>query len=264
MTDRPNISSRKIKVRVRRKTPAGKVAVTINLTYRCNWSCRHCLQLCDLWKQPDSDLTMAQVERFCHDAAKLPLYIVRVSGGEPSLHPQFTQIVGTIHNRLVKDGPAWWGGLDTNTPEGLLSLPSHWTQISFPNKARHNAQLISPDEIGLRSRNCGKACRVQQRCGIGFDYRGWSFCLIAPNLQAMLGIERTYDGPCLTLDEAVCKHCVWSLSQAGMREINDKVAAGQIPWPSNVFKPGLRRLADRGAIDRTARSIGREIESCPE
>lgn len=257
--NRQTLSPRKIKGKSRRRPPRGMVSVTLNVTYRCNLSCRHCLQLCDVWKQPCSDVTMDQVDRFCEQAAKLPLYFVRISGGEPTLHPQFDRIVRYVNTMLVEDGPAMFGGVDTNSAEGSLTLPPHWTQIGFPNKSRHNAQLISPDEIGMRSPNCGRSCRVQGRCGIGYDFRGWSFCLIAPNLQAMLGIEKTYDSPSLELDADVCKHCVWSLSQQEMREINDGVAAGRIQWPSQVFKDGLEMVGDDAAIKRTLSSISRNV-----
>lgn len=246
----------KIKVRSRNRPPRGMVSATINVTYRCNWSCRHCLQLCDVWKQPCSDVTPEQVDQFVEQAAALPLYFVRISGGEPTLHPEFEAILDYVDEKLVRNGPARYGGVDTNTPDGTIKLPPHWTQISFPNKARHNAHLISPHELGIRSEDCGKFCRIQNRCGLGFDFRGWSFCLIAPNLEGILGIERQpAAGPVLELDAETCKHCVWSLSRRQMGKINQDVAEGKIKWPSEVFKPGLEMLGDREVIERTARSI---------
>jgi hypothetical protein len=234
-------SPRHIKGKSKGLPQPGKVNVTLVATYRCNLKCQHCDQYCNLWDQPESDVTLEQVARFCDDALDLPLEWIRITGGEPTLHPQFAAIVELIDKTLVAPGHARYAGVDTNGKHSPLDLPDYWGEIQYPDKGRHNAMLISPEENGWWEEGWDY-CRIQHRCGIGFDFRGWSFCHLAPNLQALLGIDRKYDQPGRELDQDVCRHCIWSQSRRRMQQATSEVFAGRILWPSKVFRPGLEQV----------------------
>ena len=74
------------------------LALEIELTKICNWNCDFCY---NVWKiepnyTPSSDdrhLPLERVRQILDEAARANCLRVRFSGGEPSLHPQFREII---------------------------------------------------------------------------------------------------------------------------------------------------------------------------
>ena len=145
----------------------------ITPTYRCNLSCALCNRWLDLFKWPDSDVTVDEVRRAGEMVKALPntrLNKVRITGGEPTLHPQLVEICQVVAdvwqperrtvvltNGVVKDRPPrlpsarWKGGNDKVT--GPRKDPSTY----------HRPWSISPADLGL-SGPCGtEGSRTQLR-----------------------------------------------------------------------------------------------------
>lgn len=98
------------------------------LTEGCNLACRHC------WLAPHFDptgthwptLPVAQFEEAVHAAQPLGLQRIKLTGGEPLLHPQFGQIVDIIRRESLALT------IETN---GLLFTPAWAAQIaSIPER----------------------------------------------------------------------------------------------------------------------------------
>lgn len=81
--------------RHQRGIPTQPRFLTYLVTFRCNARC----VMCDCWKKPSPDeLTLSEIESIF---AQLPrLDAVRLSGGEPFLRPDFTQIAALALQRL--------------------------------------------------------------------------------------------------------------------------------------------------------------------
>ncbi|MFO0698134.1 MAG: radical SAM protein [Nitrospira sp.] len=74
-------------------TPSG-VKLIFELTSRCNFSCVHCIRAED---GPHHDLPVAIVDKVLTEVrAYQPVRLVAFTGGEPTLHPQFCEIVELI------------------------------------------------------------------------------------------------------------------------------------------------------------------------
>ncbi|HHT9135926.1 MAG TPA: radical SAM protein [Candidatus Wunengus sp. YC60] len=74
----------------------------IDLTYRCNNTCRHCW----LWKSPNApegqnELSFAEIRRIVDEARALGTSKWGISGGEPMLRPDFPQIFDYITSKAV-------------------------------------------------------------------------------------------------------------------------------------------------------------------
>ena len=68
-------------------TPLG---LGIDLTHRCNLRCPFC------WKfvtRSDYEMTMEQVDNFCRYFGYLKPKKLRITGGEPLMHPQFKEVL---------------------------------------------------------------------------------------------------------------------------------------------------------------------------
>jgi Fe-coproporphyrin III synthase len=71
---------------------------TLYLTERCNSRCVSC----DYWRHGRRDIDLATVQRLLPDLAELGTQIVLVSGGEPLLHPQWSEIAALLRARGLK------------------------------------------------------------------------------------------------------------------------------------------------------------------
>lgn len=66
---------------------------SIDLTYRCNNNCRHCwLRIPTNAKEKKNELTLAEIKKIAKDARKLGCRKWSISGGEPMLRRDFTEI----------------------------------------------------------------------------------------------------------------------------------------------------------------------------
>lgn len=83
----------------------------LDITHRCNLSCSFCIK--DT-KNSDFEMTQEDLNAVCDHCANLPLSFVRISGGEPLMHPYLRTIVRAILTRLGRP-------IDMNTNGLLLS-----------------------------------------------------------------------------------------------------------------------------------------------
>jgi len=72
--------------------------VTLYLTDRCNSRCISC----DYWRQGRTNLTRASLTALLPGLARLGTEIVVLSGGEPLLNPEWTEIASTLRNHGMK------------------------------------------------------------------------------------------------------------------------------------------------------------------
>jgi MoaA/NifB/PqqE/SkfB family radical SAM enzyme len=71
------------------------VHVNLQILYACNYRCR----ICDFWKEPYRDrprLSRADVAVISEKLGQLGPQIISIGGGEPLLHPELVDIVGTL------------------------------------------------------------------------------------------------------------------------------------------------------------------------
>ncbi len=70
---------------------AAPICLTWELTYGCNLSCVHCLSSSGL-RDPD-ELTTAEAMRLVDELAGMNVFYVNIGGGEPTLRPDFVELV---------------------------------------------------------------------------------------------------------------------------------------------------------------------------
>lgn len=87
---------------VQRAFPRLPLDGSLDLTYRCNNTCRHCW----LWLPIDStqgrkELSFDEITRIVSEARKLGCQAWSISGGEPMVRPDFVEIFDYITNKAV-------------------------------------------------------------------------------------------------------------------------------------------------------------------
>jgi len=67
------------------------ICLTWELTYGCNLACVHCLS--SSGRRDPAELTTAEAKEFIDDLAALHVFYVNVGGGEPTIRPDFMELV---------------------------------------------------------------------------------------------------------------------------------------------------------------------------
>jgi len=74
----------------------------LDLTYRCNNNCRHCwLSIPSGAKEKESELSLEEIKRIFDEARKMGCRKWSISGGEPMLRPDFSEIFDYITSHSI-------------------------------------------------------------------------------------------------------------------------------------------------------------------
>ena len=81
---------------------AAPICLTWELTYACNLSCVHCLS--SSGRRDPGELTMAECRRVIDELERMQVFYVNIGGGEPTVRPDFWELVdyATAHHVGVK------------------------------------------------------------------------------------------------------------------------------------------------------------------
>jgi len=118
--------------------------IAFHLTDRCQLDCRHCTR--DPDKQP-RDLPLGLIEKVLDEArAKYGASVVALTGGEPTLHPEFPAVLDAIASRglqwhLVTNGARFTRLLGTleEQPRRRASLSYVALSVDGPDEATHDS-----------------------------------------------------------------------------------------------------------------------------
>jgi mycofactocin radical SAM maturase len=75
------------------------VCITWELTYGCNLACIHCLS--SSGRRDPAELSTAEAKAFLDELAALSVFYVNVGGGEPTLRPDFDELVEHAVSRRI-------------------------------------------------------------------------------------------------------------------------------------------------------------------
>lgn len=74
----------------------------IDLTYRCNNNCRHCwLRISPDAKEREKELSFDEIRKIVDDARKMGCHRWSISGGEPMLRSDFSEIFDYITSNSI-------------------------------------------------------------------------------------------------------------------------------------------------------------------
>lgn len=228
-----------------RRRRSRRCVYLINLTYRCNQQCEFCNRHLDFKTYDPAvyDVTMDQVEEFCIKLTDKPITKLKISGGEPSLHPQFREMVerigafGIAKNALVR--------LNTNARRRIA--PIKGIQVMRRRNKIHQPHLVSPLDYGVMSHQVGPKhlCDIATRCGRGFEAKGWTFCALAGPMAELLNKDVWHKDPYEIPDMGVCRHCIWGCNWRMRFIFGISVYMGIIPYPSPFWAQAMGVEAKR-------------------
>jgi len=217
----------------------------IALTYNCNMACPGCNRFLDVSPWKDSNITLEGLQEGYERAiACVNIEKVRVSGGEPLLHPQFAECMNIIQNSWNKE----YGGRTCVFTNGKIQPPptKGWrynTSSSSSKEIYFQPPMISPHDLGLEpSIPLNAGCRRQAGCGRLFDAFGFSCCMFAGAIGRLLGIDPYSPTPVIDGMYSICKHCVFAQGIKKAFALFKSANEGEFEYPTRTYKYGLQRL----------------------
>jgi hypothetical protein len=171
----------------------------IDITYACNLACHNCNRSVGL--APESR-HMKTEELECAVDEWIALGQrwdrIRLLGGEPTLHPRFTDIVAII-SRYQKHFPCCLLEVVTNghgprVNTALRDLPLSFlvdnSEKSGPIQPHFGPFNLAPlDDANYRWADFSNACSIARDCGIGFTPGGYYPCAVAGGIDRILGLN---------------------------------------------------------------------------
>jgi len=151
--------------------------IELEITLRCNASCPQCSRHCNIFSYGHSDMTMEQINKFINEVvlSSVPVRKIMIIGGEPTVHPQFQEIVFSLYESLLKTRKIQMLKITTNSlreiPGDILSLPIGVTRSPLSDK-KHRCQFVAPRDTGQEI----QTCKAPDVCGIALNCYGYSPC----------------------------------------------------------------------------------------
>lgn len=109
----------------------------VSLTDACNYRCFYCMEENPVFTAPSKLLSPEEIENICRELTSLGLEEIRITGGEPTLRPEFLEIVERLSTLPLKTL-----AVTTNGHHLEKLLP----QLKTTNLSRINVSADSLDE----------------------------------------------------------------------------------------------------------------------
>lgn len=197
-------------------------------TYRCNSKCPGCNRFLDIWGWPDTDVSLDNLREGYKrtQEAELTICKVRVTGGEPLLHPQYADILPLLSKTWNSWSMAHLSNRQRITifTNGLLPIPvlantRDWKHsplaLGKEKLDSFHPMMLSPKDLGMDGVYGwgGRRCWRVSGCGMLFDVFGFSFCIHAPAIGRVIGVDPYSSHPVTDGMQEICEHCPFSLGR---------------------------------------------------
>lgn len=205
----------------------------LHVTYRCNLRCSHCHNLISA-APCNEDMPVSWLYKMLNDSVhlKYPWEWLVIHGGEPTLHPDFTEICKMLAHYKQIANPSVELKLSTNgvgdaVMDGIKTAKEYGIEIYNSDKGvpdykpPHAAVLSSPMDCG---EHYNEGCYQSSECGICYTPRGFYECSPAGAAWRLFH----YEPVCVDLKDVTaekmaeafkehCRHCGYARNE-GKRE----------------------------------------------
>lgn len=190
----------------RKKFKPNLSKIELDITYECNLKCLGCNRSCTQAPTKES-LSLDDIKRFVQESIENNHYweLINVLGGEPTLHPEFKEIISWIYTEYIeKFSPETILQIVSNGYEENSRLLCEEMRTLFKNvridygsyKSEKVVEYFSPfndapiDDPKYKDADFSKGCWVTSYCGIGFNGKGYYACAVAGGIDRILENNR--------------------------------------------------------------------------
>jgi len=185
--------------------PPSLLRLEIDITYACGFSCLNCNRMTAVAPADQStDLTIAQMQRLIAESVELkwPWQKWSFLGGEPTVHPEFLEILNcavqyrTDHNPMLQLQVSTHGaGKRTAALIERIQTSLPFVVIRNTNKTTRLQQSF--DKINIAPMDQEKyvdqthyaGCWIPTCCGIGLNFAGFYCCAVAGAIDRVCGYD---------------------------------------------------------------------------
>jgi hypothetical protein len=263
----------------------------IDLTYACNLRCNDCNR--SVTQAPSSaHLTKAQISRFIEESVSKNYHWhrVRLLGGEPTLHPEFLEIVELLRQyrqKYAKDVAleVITNGHGTKVRQIISQIASDII-VRNTNKTGNLQTDFEPfnrapcDLPEHAASDYTNGCWITEYCGTGLTPSGYYHCAIAGGIDRVFGFKLGRasipdpSDPMHIEMSAICRLCGHFCKQVGRNDPKQRVTATwrrayaawhttarsrqstHSPAESSRRLQGRSRMSHRGASDEVSPASG--------
>jgi len=116
--------------------------IGVEITNRCDLACRHCFN--DSGNGPVQELSLADLMYLFEQVRLMGIEDIRISGGEPTLHPRFSAIVNKAYRRGLRVSVNTHGLYSSKTRTQVAKLPVERFIISLDGLREVNDSIRGP------------------------------------------------------------------------------------------------------------------------
>ncbi len=176
-----------------------RVLIEIDITWACNLRCFNCNRSCE--QAPTGEgMTLAQIEAFVKEcvATGTRWERIRVLGGEPTLHPQFFEMLDVLLRYRQEHAPATRIEVTTNGhgPKVAAALARMPAGVVVENTAKGSAEQpfdtfnVAPADLpAYAGADYTNGCAVTSVCGVGLTRNGYYACAVAGGIDRIVGLD---------------------------------------------------------------------------
>lgn len=197
--------------------------IEIDITYVCNLRCLNCNR--SITQAPEKlHISLTTIKSFVSEsiARNKRWKAIRVLGGEPTLHPEFQQIIEALLEyrrwepgcsiQVVSNGHGKAVNAILNKlPAEVMIENTSKTGNLQPGFGAFN--LAPADDPAFREANFRNGCDVMERCGMGLTPLGYYPCAVAGGIDRIAGGGLGYgslppdDDDMVAVSEKLCRLC---------------------------------------------------------
>ena len=176
--------------------------IEIDITYLCNLKCTGCDRSCT--QAPETlHLPVQAIREFLSQTEKMghQWESVHILGGEPTLHPNFLEIITLLDDWFQKHSPATElkvisNGYSRKTQELLKKIPKRWYYENSFKDGSPDIPYFEPfnmapiDMPEWKDEDFSKGCWISQYCGIGLTPEGYFPCAVAGGIERIMKLGK--------------------------------------------------------------------------
>ena len=179
-------------------------SIELDITLECNLHCHNCDRSCA--RAPSSErMSVGQIEKFIRESVTLQRQWdrIRITGGEPTLHPDILLIAGMLLEYRGSYSPKTIIQVVTNGygPEVMGVLGELVKkESSQPNlivnsykrnvNSYHSTVYMAPiDDSAYDGSDFGRGCIIPEWCGISLNRYGYYCCGVGANVARVHGYD---------------------------------------------------------------------------
>jgi len=169
--------------------------LVIDITYACNMACVNCNRLSNAKNKPKSTMTVDDIKKYIADfeANGNPMVSIALTGGEPTVHPQFLEIIVLLTNYCIKhnmfitlftNGGTTYEKIKDKIPLKVTVVNSAKTN----NYPLHYHFTVAPIDLGVYDPN-NNPCSESLVCGRTLNKNGYFACPSAAAIDNFLNLN---------------------------------------------------------------------------